>query len=179
MTKFILFAIVAATVVFVACNQKNASQTKEISGEPDKPAVTEEPTSEMPKEKAYQVIGFQKTPCFGKCPVYEVKFFSDGTATYHGRMNVDREGWYEARLEKKVIKDIQAKADAIGYWDFYEKYPLENQVADLPSTITTVRVGDMIKTVRNTHDAPAKLVEFENYLSGIIEGLDWKGVEKK
>lgn len=169
------FLALFAIALFGACNQKNANQTQDKPEEPvtDKPVV-EEPATEKPAEEVYQLIGFQKTACFGKCPVYEVKFYSNNTATWHGRMNVEREGWHEAKLEGKVIGDIQKKADALGYWDFYERYPMENKVVDLPSTITYVRVGDMIKTVNNTHEAPKELEEFENYVSEVIEGLDWR-----
>jgi len=172
--KFALLALVGIAI-FAACNQKNANQAQEEPAPPPPPVTdtsVEKPAPEKPT--AYQVLGYQKTPCFGKCPVYEVKFFNDNTATWYGRMNVEREGWYEAKVEGKVIKDIQMKADALGYWDFNEKYPVENEVTDLPTTITMVRVGDMIKTVRNKHDAPTKLEEFEKYLSDAIEKLDWK-----
>ena len=173
-TKVLLLAFFAI-VALSSCNQKNANQTQEPAEQPDtKPPANEEPQSEDPKEEVYQVILYKKTPCFGKCPVYEVKFMSDGKVTWYGKMNVERMGWHEANVEWKVIKDIQMKADALGYWGFYEEYPVENKVADLPTTITSVRLGDMIKTVRNTHDAPEKLEEFEKYLSGVIEGLAWR-----
>lgn len=178
--KFSLIALLAVAVVaLVACNKKNANQTTEAEESIDAPVTAGEVhTDPPPPQKAVQLIGFQKTPCFGKCPVYEVKFFSDGKATWNGRMHTDRMGLYEAKVEKKLIKEIQVKADAMGYWDFYEKYPTENQVVDLPTTITMVRVGDMTKTVKNTHEAPEKLEEFENYLSEVIEGLDWRGAAK-
>ncbi|MEZ4935232.1 MAG: hypothetical protein R2788_24245 [Saprospiraceae bacterium] len=53
------------------------------------------------------------------------------------------------------------------------------EVADLPSTITTVRYGDMIKSVKNTIEGPEKLNEFEVYLEGVINRLDWKPSEKR
>ena len=121
----------------------------------------------------------KKTPCFGKCPVFEAKLFSNGTATWYGKMNVERLGNYEAKIDLEKIREIQRNADSMGYWDLYEKYPLENQVADLPTTITSVRVGDMIKTVRNTHDAPPDLTKFENYLLDIMEGLEWSSTDNK
>ena len=131
------------------------------------------PESE-PKPEAYQVAGYQKTACFGKCPVYQVKFYSDGKVTWYGQMNVERKGWYETKVDKTVLTDIRDKAHAAKYWDFSGEYPTGQKVADLPSTVTFIRAGDTQKTVVNTHQAPPELEAFEEYLEGIINGLDWR-----
>ncbi len=171
-TIFTFLTIITIAALF-SCNQKKAQDAVDETANP----TTETPTPDEPEvepEKAYQVVGYQKTACFGKCPVYQVKFYSDNTATWFGKMNVDRMGWYEARLEGKVLKDIRDKAFEVGYFDFYGEYPVKYKVADLPSTKTYIRVGDMEKSITNTHDGPAKLTEFEEYLEGIIERLAWK-----
>ncbi|MCU0348693.1 MAG: DUF6438 domain-containing protein [Saprospiraceae bacterium] len=176
---FLLLGLVA--IVVVACNRKTAvpattdSPTTTSTGT-TKPSTTEQPTSE---EKPYQVAGFSKTACFGKCPVFQVKFFSDGKATWYGQMNVERKGWYEAKVDKEKLKEIRDKAHAVKYWDFAGAYPIGYKVADLPSTVTYIRAGDTEKSVVNTHQAPAELEEFEDYLEGIINGLAWKPSAEK
>ncbi len=172
-TTIYIFLTIITIAALVSCNQKKAQNPIDETTKP----TTESPTTNEPEvepEKAYQVVGYQKTACFGKCPVYQVKFYSDNTATWHGKMNVDRMGWHEAQLEGKVLKDIRDKAFEVGYFDFYGEYPVKYKVADLPSTITYIRVGDMEKTIKNTHDGPEKLAEFEQYLEGMIERLVWK-----
>ncbi len=173
--------LVCLLTLFISCDKKKAQDTPAehpTEQEEQSPTAEENEGSGEVKEKPYQLAGFQKTACYGKCPVYQVKFYSDNTATWHGKMNVERMGWHEAKVDKEQIKAIKDKAFEIGYFDFYGEYPLEYKVADLPSTITYIRVGDMEKTIKNTHDGPDKLTEFEQYLESLIENLDWKAMEK-
>jgi len=178
--KTILSAIlpVLAFAFLLSCNQRKAQDPTPTS--PTTP-ITETPTTTEPTEpaeRAYQVVGFQKTACFGKCPVFQVKFFSDNTATWYGKMNVDRMGNYGAKLEGKVLKSIKDKAFELGYFDFYSEYPVKYKVADLPSTITYLRVGDMEKTIKDTFEGPEKLVEFEQFLEDVANKLDWQPAEQ-
>ena len=163
--------------ILLTCDKKKAQEPKEEVEETVSEPTTEEPNIPTVKPP-YQAVGFRKTACFGKCPIYEVKFFTNNTATWVGKMNVDRMGAYEAELKEEMIKNIRAKAYELGYFDFYSEYPTEHKIADLPSTITYMRVGDMEKSVKNTHEAPKKLIEFEAYLQNIISNLDWKPAAK-
>ena len=174
-------AAIAFIAIFFACDQKKAQGTDNPVKDP-KPAEEvsdKEPANDRPSHEPYYAVGYKKTACFGKCPVYEVKIYSDNTATWHGKMHVDRMGWHEARLIKVTANDIKNKADEMGYLDFYDEYPVEHKVADLPSTITYLRYGDMIKSVKNTLEGPKKLKEFEAYLEGVINDLDWKPSESR
>lgn len=156
-----------------ACNQKKLQDNTSTDNVPSQEETKDDSDGQI-AEKAYQTIGFRKTPCFGKCPVYEVKFFTDNTATWHGKMNVERMGWYEVELGEETIKAIRDKAHEVGFFDFHYEYPIKHKVADLPSTITYLRIGDVEKTVKNTHEGPEKLAELEAYIEDIINKLDWK-----
>ncbi|MBI5915652.1 MAG: hypothetical protein HY842_09765 [Bacteroidetes bacterium] len=174
--KFNLTLLLAALTVVAlsACHRKSANNTQA-------PAVTEKPgrPAAEPKEEAWQVAGFQKTACFGRCPVYQVKFFSDGKVTWYGQMNVERKGWHEARVQPEVLKSIRDKAHAVKFWDFYNEYPQGKKVADLPGTITYVRAGDMEKQIIDTHQAPDALKEFEKFMEELINSLTWRATEGK
>lgn len=160
-----------AVIILVACNRKAAAP---VTTEKPKPGDITNLVEEAPREKAYQVVGYQKTACFGKCPVFQVKFYNDGKVTWYGQHNVERMGWHEAMVDKAVLADIRAKVSGAKYWDFAPAYPVAHKIADLPSTVTYIRIGDMEKSVINTHQAPVELVAFEEYLEGIINGLTWK-----
>lgn len=173
--NFLLFIALIALLAIVACNRKSGTTTQQ--GKPEVNTTAEPGIDSAEGESAgdaYQYAGFQKTPCFGKCPVYEVKFYSDGKVTWYGRMNVERMGWYEAQVDQRVLKSIKTKAEEMDYFSFYNEYPVGTKVPDLPTTITYLRIGDMEKQVRNTHEAPEKLQEFEKYLEELISGLDWR-----
>lgn len=175
LSVFSILVVFAMASAFIACNRKT-SQTATSNPPMQKPptAETSRPEAQQPAKDAYQVAGYQKTACFGKCPVYQVKFYSDGKVTWYGQMNVERQGWYEAKVSEKTLKDIRDKSHELKYWDLSGKYPTEMRVADLPSTVTFVRAGDMEKTVVDTYQGPAELKQFEDYLAGIIDGLEWR-----
>lgn len=169
MKNILLF--LAAIFSLAACSRKT------VEAQP--PATAENGASEPTKTQAYQVVGYEKTACFGRCPVYQVKFFSDGTVSWNGRMNVERMGAHQAQVKPEVLKAIREKADEVRFFDFYNEYPTgDRKIADLPSTITYLRVGDMEKQVTNTHEAPEKLKEFERYLEDLIGKLEWKPSRK-
>ena len=178
--KSIIFTLVAFLCIScLACNQKKAQSSKDQkSEETTDPKPGDDVSGDEQSPKPYQVAGFRKTACFGKCPVYEVKFFSDNTATWNGKMHVERMGQFTAKLESGTLKSIKDKANEVGYIELYNQYPIEHKVADLPTTITYLRIGDMEKIIKNTHDAPAQLTEYEAYLEGIINSLDWQAAKE-
>ena len=175
---FLVLIITAITAVFFACNQKKAQSTSDNNNPSDPPAIVDQKDDTQPTAKPYVTAGISRTGCFGKCPVYEVKFYTDNRATWKGERDVERLGLYEARLEEHTIKGIREKAREVGFFDFEYKYPVKYQIADLPTTITYIRIGDTEKTVKNTHGAPEKLIEFENYLDSLIRHLEWREVRE-
>jgi len=176
-TSTFFLAVFFVAAAMVACHRKTADSVQQAPPVVEKP-VPEPPAAE-PAEEAYPFAGYQKTPCYGTCPVYQVKIFSDGKATWFGRMNVERKGWYEGEVSKDVLKRIREKVHEVNFLDFENQYPTGQRVADLPTTITTIRIGDMEKIVRNTHDAPEKLKEFEKFMEEMIEDIAWRPAENK
>ncbi|MFQ5445887.1 MAG: DUF6438 domain-containing protein [Saprospiraceae bacterium] len=169
------FLIPLASLMLAGCCPKNVKtvQTEDVE------VIETTGNGKLHEEEAHLVAAFEKTACYGKCPVYQVKFYSDGKVTWYGKLFVDRMGWHEAHVEPAVLKSIRDKVHETGYLDFESEYPTERRIADLPSTITYVRIGDVEKQVADTHDAPQELKEFEAFLEGLINGLEWKASADK
>lgn len=177
MKKQTFFILSLASLLLFACNTKTLNKT----------ATTETPDIETPKEekeqeeepkaepsKPYVLASIKKTPCYGKCPVFEANFYNDGRAEYFGKMNVKKMGSYASRIDDSTLKSIRSKAGEVGYFDLYNTYPTgEVKIADLPTTITSVRIGDMIKTVSNKYQGPEELKIFEDFLLEIVDRLEW------
>jgi hypothetical protein len=171
----ILSAAAAALMSLAACHRKSGAAAGNAAVEPSKPVV-ETPAAE-PAEEAYLFAAYEKTACFGRCPVYQVQIYSDGKATWNGRMNVSKLGNYEGRASEEQIKAIRQKVHELRFLDFENEYPTGGQrIVDLPVTITYIRIGDMDKTVKNTHGAPQSLKEFEKYLEAVFESIAWAPV---
>lgn len=183
------FLIIAILISFsiMACNKKTGEKVQneatstetptEVKDDNTPKTVQEDPTPALD----YEFLSYKKTPCFGKCPVYEVKFFRDGRASYNGKMNTEREGLWIGKIDKEMVDELRDKIQAVHFFDFENKYPTGDvQIADLPSTIINVRIGDMVKQVTDKHDAPKALKSFEKYVEKKIEQVKWiKPAEKK
>jgi hypothetical protein len=168
---YFLFLIPGFLVLF-SCKTKNAVAVAPEVVKSESKLSTEGPVLNV----SYEIAGFEKTPCYGQCPVYKVTFLSDGRVTWFGRNNVERLGTYEAEVELKVLKEIQQKAKEVGYFTFAEEYPLNHKIADLPFTTTFVNDGVTTKSVRNQLEAPERLIDFEDYLEALISRLNWKAM---
>ncbi len=138
------------------------------------PKVQPAPPPAEPAEAPYDFLVLEKTPCFGKCPVYKAVIRSDGFATWDGRMNVSRTGRYEGRVDAATIREIRRQAHEIRFLDLAHKYPVDQVVTDLPETVLTIQFGDMVKVVRNQYGAPATLKSFQSYVEGLLAAVDWQ-----
>ncbi len=178
MNRLLLLTSFLGLLTLAACHRKTVAEAEQGKGknmpveEPGQPSAEKDTPGDDPE--VYQYAGFKKTPCYGTCPTYEVKFYTDGKVIWYGFSNVERLGLYEARVDQQVFRDIKNKSEEVDFYSFYSEYPRENKVVDLPTTITYIRFGDMEKQVRNTHDAPESLTEFENFLETLINGLTWR-----
>lgn len=126
-----------------------------------------------------KMFGFEKTPCFGECPTYQVAIHESGKAVWMGKANVDKKGEWVATVGPKKMDYLKNEARKANYMSLNEKYPVEGQVADAPITITYVRDGDKEKVIKNTFGGPDALVSFEEALNKVISALAWKEVNPR
>ncbi len=116
-----------------------------------------------------------RTPCYGKCPVFTIELFNNGVVKYNGIAFVDKKGIYTAKVTPEFIARIQSKALSIKYLSFENKYPIAPIViADLPTTTTFIRIGEEGKQIADNFDAPRELIDFENWLEHQFDKLDWQ-----
>ena len=43
-------------------------------------------------------ISLQKKSCYGKCPIYEIEIFENGSLIFNGKKNVEKIGVYNSKL---------------------------------------------------------------------------------
>jgi len=166
-----------------ACNQKVSEATAETTAE--------EAVEQLQDEKdiaikggsgnaAFVVASIKKTPCFGRCPVYEATLYSDNRVVYEGKQYTDRKGTFQAKISNSQLEDLIKAALAADYFALAENYPINGQrIADLPSTITFLKIGDKENKVNNNHDAPQALRAYEQAFVRLLDSLQWKAVEEK
>jgi len=123
--------------------------------------------TEIKEIKKELIISLERTPCYGTCPIYKIKIFSDGSAFYHGERFVEKIGNYEFSVSKETLNYILKKADEIGFFELEDKYTAN--ITDLPKTITFIKNGKHKKRVVDYYGAPKILKEFESLVDGCID----------
>ncbi|NJL73799.1 MAG: hypothetical protein HC892_00950 [Saprospiraceae bacterium] len=135
--------------------------------------------SEAKPAESYVLASIKRTGCYGKCPVYEAKVFSNGIVLYEGKQFSAREGIYEAYLTQNQIDSLLVQADSARFFDLQPLYPTDGaKLLDLPSTFTYLKKDKAEKEIINNHSAPKSLKYFEQYFDQLLLQLDWKPVEE-
>ncbi len=115
---------------------------------------------------------YQRTPCFGMCPYFNLTIYESGYAVYEGKNFVDLIGFYHARFDKSSLQKIKETAESIQYFSLDEKYDNPN-VTDLPTTTTGIMKEGVLKTVAARYKAPKALESVYQVLDELIEDAKW------
>lgn len=129
-------------------------------------------TARPDEEPSTLVASFKRTGCFGNCPIYEVRFYSDGTAIWNGQMNVGTIGKIKKKLDPSTLTKIEEQAILSKFFTFKDRYP-EYKIWDAPSTVTYLNLGGKQKTVEHVFGGPEGLVKLEQFFEGIIAQQHW------
>jgi uncharacterized protein DUF6438 len=117
-------------------------------------------------------VTLRRGPCFGTCPMYEVRLAADGTAEWVGERFVDRLGRYQGQVDINDYTRLARFIHGVGFFGWEPEY-LAN-VTDLPDYFLTVAAGDQIKTVRqNGIDEPADFWVIAAVIDGLARAIDW------
>lgn len=172
-----LTALFALLSLFISCHKKMTEKPVPIQL-PVSPSETNIEVFDQTKIRL--VASLRRTACFGKCPAFEVKFFSNGVADFIGKANVPRIGHFQATMKKEWLADFLKEAESRGYFGFENLYPANGQkITDLPITFTSISFDGQTKSIENRFDSPVSLREFEQYFEQKMEQLDWKPVFDK
>jgi hypothetical protein len=157
----------------IGCHRKMAQPPVVIT-----PPIEKLPPENQPPSQADSrvrcIVSFQKTACFGQCPVFEAKIFSDGRAEYFGEKYAPHIGHFSAKLTKNWLADFMKTAQNYAFFDLESYYPTSHQkIPDLPMTVTFVEFEGKKWRIEDHFDAPLALRDFEKKVETQIEALDW------
>lgn len=125
------------------------------------------------------LLSFSKKGCYGNCPEYDFKMFSNGHLVYVGQAKVKNLGNYEARIDPLRIYKIYQIADQYQFFQMDNFYPKNGKlIGELPSTHTFLKKEAIEKTIHNNHDSPAELRKFESFLEDWINTILWNKMDQ-
>ncbi len=121
---------------------------------------------------------YQRTPCFGMCPYFNLTIYESGYCVYEGKNFVDMVGFYHTRVDMSVLQNIKSTAERIQYFSLADNYD-NPHVTDLPTTTTGIKNGDTMKTVAARYKSPKELQELYQVLDEMIESATWTSMAEK
>ena len=121
------------------------------------------------------LISYERTPCFGRCPVFKIKVYESGYTTYQGVNFVEYMGYFYTRIDAPKMTQIKEAITASDVFSLEERYDNE-QVMDLPSRIYQVDTEGMNKRITARYQAPEALNILGQKMEKFFEGTAWKGV---
>jgi hypothetical protein len=160
---------VALSLIVLACDSKKEVASAETEPQTDTVVVIMEPAP--PKDSL--AITYEQTPCFGRCPVYKVKIYESGFATYEGLNFAEKMGLYAFTFEEATLKQIYQMAEEIDYFDMQAVYD-DPRISDLPSTISSISIDGKSHRIKARRGMPSELKEFHKALDEMLMDVDWK-----
>lgn len=123
-------------------------------------------------------IAIERTPCYGRCPIYQLQMDSSGKVVYEGKGFVQVMGRQEGTVAGRDVQALARELEAAGYLGFRDNYAAE--ATDHPSVITTLTIDG--KTKRVEHDlssrtAPPQLESLERRIDEVANSARWVGAD--
>jgi len=156
-------------LIGVGCNTKKEAASAEMTPVRDTVVVVMEP--QTPKDSL--AVRFEKTPCFGRCPVFKIKVYKSGFATYEGLNFAEKMGLYSYRFSDADLEKIYSMANEIDYFELESEYN-DPRISDLPATISEISLNDKTHRVNARKGIPQSLKDFHENLGVMLNERDWK-----
>jgi len=113
------------------------------------------------------LIQLEKTPCFGKCPVYTIQIDQKGNGLFKGVENTDYQGLYSFRLSKKQLEQLETSFKQSGFFEMEDTY--HAYVSDLPTIYLTYQAaGGVKKKIMDYYGAPQELKDLERQIETLV-----------
>ena len=120
------------------------------------------------------IITFEKTPCFGSCPVYQLEIYPNRKMKLLSvkYLNIG-EGDFSAKLKKKDYQALIHAFHRIRFSELKDSYSTQ-PVSDLPTRYLSFREGENTKTIMDYVGAPEELTQLEETLQQLVDMARWK-----
>ncbi len=111
----------------------------------------------------------ERTPCFGRCPVYSIKIYESGLLLYKGQRNVQDTFCHSRQISKSELTSLKSAFAEVDFMAMKSSYPFEERApVDLPSCIIFFKSNNQEKTVTDHHwKSPENLAFLERKIDSL------------
>ncbi|MFP9099664.1 DUF6438 domain-containing protein [Flavobacterium sp. RHBU_24] len=126
-----------------------------------------------PNEK-YDAIIVSASPCFGSCPIADVRIDRNGTVTYQGSYNNLKNGNFTATISAKDYLALEREFKKAGI-DSLETYYAATHTDDQTITVTFIKDGKIYRTISDYgFQSPSELRSACNQARFLYQQLELK-----
>ena len=124
-----------------------------------------------PENNGELILSMERTPCFGACPVYEIKLYSNGLLLYNGKRFTEKIGCCYRKVTKQEVKSVADYIASSGFFALENKYPVLGKApTDLPGSTLYFKHGTNEKTItEHSWETPVLLIEIEKKVDSLIQ----------
>ena len=115
---------------------------------------------------------YEKTPCFGRCPIFKMSVYHSGFATYDGINFVENIGYHKSKISSEQVESIKELLNNIDFFSLQDKYDNEN-IMDIPAKVIEARYNGHQKRVLARYNAPEPLREAFKEIDKLFENTEW------
>lgn len=120
-------------------------------------------------------LHYERTACFGRCPIFKIKVYKSGYTTYEGVNFVENMGYYYHRVDERTMSELYAAIADADYFSLEDRYDRDN-VMDLPSKVFEVNAMGRNKRIVARMDVPQQLLDFADTIEDIFKEVPWQAV---
>ncbi len=176
-TSLFLVVIACAASRAVTNTPTVVSKKETTTAQKSPPTQTIQDTVPPPVFKIDTLFYVSHGPCYGKCPVYDLTIFTDGTVLKNAVKFVDKSGQFVGQLMKNQINELEQAIANGGPWVGKEYYPAKNEfISDFPTTTYIIKWKDQSKTSIVNHSPPAILKFLDDKVMAWMDILVWKNI---
>ena len=134
------------------------------------------------KSPTLSTATFERTPCFGTCPVYKISVSGNGDVRFEGIRNVDSVGTFTGHIDAAAVQKLARAFEDAKYFSMLSSYSQNNcpvYGTDASRILTSITTPEHTKSV--DHDlgcgdqAPAALPVLYRAFDEIVGTRRWIG----
>ena len=138
-------------------------------------------TSSTGNKAGELVIHFERSGCYGNCPVYKLTIYSDGRIEYEGENFVKQKGKAEGHIASADLATLVMEFDKAGFWTM-DQFTAEGckcgVCTDMPMAITEIKNQQRSHRVEHYYGcrcAPKTLWDLEQTIDKLAHTEQWTG----
>jgi hypothetical protein len=146
----------------------------------DPPTDAEHTRCETPyaNDTGVTEIAIERTSCYGFCPTYTLRLFSDGRVEYTGQASVRFVGTRNGKVDEYFFTQLARVAVGIGFFELQDRYTCA--VTDNPTVYVAVVQNGRRKVIEHyapEWNGPSALRLFEDAIDGVQRYVEWSAKE--